>query len=544
MSSHQLRVIDPSGREMEYPIQGELSIGSDQQNHIVLSDPAVAPQHLTIGGDGASFWFRQSADASGTMVNGQPASEGWLSGGEQIQIGGYRIVFSAPEIAAPAEIMAPPELEGIGLKSMDMEDQLELAGSFLDQPYQAAPSTSGPRKKRSNVMIWNIFAISLYVVGGVVIAGGIFVFWQAFLSRPGTRAHREDARVRALTKTLEGKRLMALQKWQQAVLSLKEADTLTPRKSELRKVLNELVTLAGNEWDALSAYRKARGLHFRLKKSDDALALLKKIPKDRRIYPKAKQTYDQIYKAHISSLLSRTRASLAIKNLPSAQETLRWLLKYEPKRADVLALQTQYERLEEATPEGRRRIRIALSKFPRGVDMFKSGRPQAALSFFRKFTAKGNPSAVRRRARTYVTSILSFKTVLAKGRAALRSGSYQQAVSLLSRARSMDSSLGGGNRSKYMGRLAKAYYKLGNAAYSRKKYSQAMRNYSRSNSLSPNGSAQAGMNKVKRKCASLITQAVSLKGVDDSEANRTLREVMRILPRSHPLHRKARRLLK
>jgi len=418
------------------------------------------------------------------------------------------------------------------------------AADFLDQPFQPSAATAGPHKKRSNTLIWNIFAISLYVVGLVVIAGGVFFFWKAFLARPGTKAHREDARVRALQKTLKGKRLMALQKWREAAMTLREADTLTPRKSELRKVLSALVTKAGNEWDALSAFRKAKKLHFRLKRSDEALALLKKIPKDRRIAAKAKAMYDQIYKQHINSLLVKTRASLAIKNLPAARKTLDSLLKYEPKKPAVLALQTQYERLEEATPEGRRRIRAAIAKFPRGVAMFKSGRQQAALAFFRKFTVKGNPSAVRRRAKSFITSILSFKKVLAKGRRALSSGNYAGAVSLLSKARSMDTALGGGNRAKYMGRLAKAYYKLGQRAYSQKKYSKAMRYFSRSNSLSSNSAARAGMNRVKRKAATLLRQASSLKGIDDGEARRILREVTRILPRSHPLHRKARRLMR
>lgn len=528
MSGFRIRIIDPSGQQMEYPLQGEMLIGSSEHNHITIQDSSVSEQHLVIGTDGNQCWYREDDSADATYVNGQPGREGWLHGGEEIIIGQSRVYVVAPEIELPPEIAMPSELAGMDFQQYDQGPDLEAAGAFLDAGYSAAPTNEGPRPKKPSEGIWNVVSFGLYGVGVAVLVFGFLLFSKQFLSNPAVVEQRTNAIANALQLTLKGDQLMRKSQWQLAATALQSAGKQTPKTSPLREIVSTLSTKANNEWTSLSAFRKAKAMYTNEGRGGDALTLLRTIPKDRQISPEAQRLYTKIYNANIAKLVSDTRKYLASKNIPSAKKSLVELMSYNAKHPLARGFQEQLEKLIAATPEGRRQLALARAKLKRGFDLFRSGNQSGALAFFQKEEKTAN-LLLKQEIKRHIRSIQSFNTVLSKGRSAYSRGNYSQAISLLSRARRMDISLGGGNGAKYKSRLAMSYYKQGNRAYSSKKYAKAMSLFKRSNSVQKNGRATGGINRIKRKARALLKQAKLLRGIDNGEARRLTRLARRLL---------------
>ncbi|MCK6511745.1 hypothetical protein L6R29_17455 [Myxococcota bacterium] len=533
-AEYHIIVVDPRGRQMEYPLRGELLIGRSPQNHIILDDPNLAPQHLSIGSDGKSCWFRAGDQAGNINVNGDFSREGWLHGGEQITLGAYRLSLKVPEIDAP------PDLGDFSFDMPEHTDDLADAAAFLDQPSDAAPSDV-PKQQRSGNVLWLGYAIAMYVLASVVLAFGSITLSQRMFGKPDILEQREDAMIRAMNQMLKGRTLLIQQNWQAASIALREAESLTPEGSPLLKVMATHLTRANNEWESLSAYRRAKDLYFKENKGAAALGLLNKIPNDRHIYNDARKLYQDIYDKNIKQLLANARAGLDAKDADKARNNIAEALRYDGDLAEAIPLQQELEKLETATPEGRARLAAERAKFQKGIGLFRGGNSNAALAFFENLS-KTSTGLTRRKALRYINSIKNFKTILAQGQQALSSGSNAQAITLLTKARQMDESLGGGNRDKYMGRLGIAYYKRGKSSFASKKYADAYRDYQRSLTFSSNAAAKAGLASVRAQAASLIKQAKLLKDVDDAEARRLLGQVMQILPSSEPLHSTARSL--
>ncbi len=533
-AEYRIVVIDPRGRQMEYPLRGEILIGRSPQNHIVLDDPNLAPQHLSIGSDGQSCWFRAGDEAGNINVNGDFSREGWLHGGEQITLGQSRLYLKAPEIEAP------PDLGDFSFSMPEHTDDLADAAAFLDQPIDAAPSEA-PTQKRGGNILWLAYAIAMYVLAGTTLAFGGVVLSQRMLSKPDIPEQREDAMIRAMNQMLKGRQLLIQQSWQAASIALREAESLTPQGSPLLEVMATHLKRANNEWESLSAYQRAKELYFKQNQGAQALNLLNKIPKDRHIYNDARKLYQDIYDKNIKQLLANARAGLDAKDADKARKNIAEALSYDGDLAEAIPLQQALEKLETSTPEGRARLAAERAKFQKGISLFRNGNSNGALAFFENLS-KTSTGLTRRKALRYISSIKNFKTILAQGQQALASGNSGQAISLLTKARQMDESLGGGNRDQYMGRLGIAYYRRGKSNFGNKKYAEAYRDYQRSLTFSNNAAAKAGLGSVRAKAASLIKQAKLLKDVDDGEANRLLGQVTQILPSSEPLHSTARKL--
>lgn len=523
VSGFILRVVEPNGRQAEYTVQGELLIGSSEQNHIIVQDESVYPNHMTIGTDGNACWFREDGSGGDILVNGQRMAEGWLSGGEEIIIGQTRIHFAAPEIALPAELMAPADLDF----DAPVSDGLDLAdaGAFLDGDFTP---TVGPPPKKQKSALWFAASMGIYVLGLVVLGLGGFSFAQSFLTVPKVQEVRDQTMLASLQKTVQAKSEMDKSQWKQAVQTLRVARENTPKKSPLRTVQDELMDTAHGEWDALKKYHTAKSLYTHQQRGGDALTLLRKIPKTRQIYPAAQTLYKEIYDKNMASLILQTQNNLAARKLLAARKSLGELLSYDPNHAKAAEFQLQLEKLEAATPEGRKRLRAARAKLQRGFTLFRRGNQSGALAFFRNFE-KTASSLLKHEVRRHIRSITSFNSVLANGRKAYRRGNWGQAISLLSRARRMDVSLGGGNGPKYISRLAGAYYQQGNAAFRKKKYIRALRLFKRSNSISSNGRARGGIGRLRSKARALLKQAKLLRGIDNKEARRLTRTARQLL---------------
>jgi pSer/pThr/pTyr-binding forkhead associated (FHA) protein len=69
------------------------SAGRHPESHIFLDDVTVSRHHAEFAREGASFMVRDVGSLNGTYVNRQRIDQAGLSGGDEVQIGKFRLVF-------------------------------------------------------------------------------------------------------------------------------------------------------------------------------------------------------------------------------------------------------------------------------------------------------------------------------------------------------------------------------------------------------------------------------------------------------------------
>jgi ABC-type multidrug transport system ATPase subunit/ABC-type multidrug transport system permease subunit len=86
-------------RRAEVPLgSGDLSIGRDARNELVLDDPNVSRFHAVITRSANEVSLRDLASRNGTRVNGELVSRTILSPGADIAIGAYRLTFTGTSL--------------------------------------------------------------------------------------------------------------------------------------------------------------------------------------------------------------------------------------------------------------------------------------------------------------------------------------------------------------------------------------------------------------------------------------------------------------
>jgi hypothetical protein len=87
--------------EERYEIRGTvISIGTSDDNDIVLMDKAVSRHHAKIRIEGKKYFIYDLASTNGTRVNGRRVAKKWIKEGDGIEMGYTRMAFrtSASEI--------------------------------------------------------------------------------------------------------------------------------------------------------------------------------------------------------------------------------------------------------------------------------------------------------------------------------------------------------------------------------------------------------------------------------------------------------------
>jgi pSer/pThr/pTyr-binding forkhead associated (FHA) protein len=90
-----LDVAYADGGIKQFRIRGaRTSIGRSEDNHLVLRDPRVSGRHAEIVVSRDGFVLRDLGTASGTSVNGRPATEAYLRVGDDIVMGDTHLTFT------------------------------------------------------------------------------------------------------------------------------------------------------------------------------------------------------------------------------------------------------------------------------------------------------------------------------------------------------------------------------------------------------------------------------------------------------------------
>jgi len=81
----------------------QITIGRTVDNDVVLPDPGISRQHLSIRDKGGAYIVKDLGSSNGTVVNGKRITEEVLKPGDQIKAGGALILFEGPTGAEKAE---------------------------------------------------------------------------------------------------------------------------------------------------------------------------------------------------------------------------------------------------------------------------------------------------------------------------------------------------------------------------------------------------------------------------------------------------------
>jgi transcriptional regulator with PAS, ATPase and Fis domain len=94
-----------------------LCIGSDTENHIVLTDEEMEPRHARIEKKGNDFLVRDLRSLNGTFVNGVKILESYLTPGDVIKMGNTEFIFHSPNPIS--------EKEQLSSKNANWSEQLK-----------------------------------------------------------------------------------------------------------------------------------------------------------------------------------------------------------------------------------------------------------------------------------------------------------------------------------------------------------------------------------------------------------------------------------
>ena len=92
-------VLPSGGREDAVPLGDRpITVGRDERNDLVLSDPSVSRFHLELTPAAGSVVVRDKGSSNGTRVNGRPVSEAVLEPGGVVGVGSHRLLFDGTRV--------------------------------------------------------------------------------------------------------------------------------------------------------------------------------------------------------------------------------------------------------------------------------------------------------------------------------------------------------------------------------------------------------------------------------------------------------------
>ncbi len=155
---------DEGGVRREFPLrEGSLIIGRHSSCHVVIPGRNVSKQHLQCYVQNGQITIRDLGSANGTTVNGNPVTSCILKHGDEVALGGYRLVVDTEgAVAAPGPHASPRNFDyepagtarvepaatggaepGISFAKEPSEDDTPADGAFIPQAY--APQSLQPQ---------------------------------------------------------------------------------------------------------------------------------------------------------------------------------------------------------------------------------------------------------------------------------------------------------------------------------------------------------------------------------------------------------------
>ena len=80
--------------------ESRLTVGRHPDSDLFLDDITVSRRHAEVTYSGGRYQVRDVGSLNGTYVNRRRVEEAWLEGGDEVQIGKFKLVFMAGSAAA------------------------------------------------------------------------------------------------------------------------------------------------------------------------------------------------------------------------------------------------------------------------------------------------------------------------------------------------------------------------------------------------------------------------------------------------------------
>jgi len=80
--------------------EARLTVGRHPESDLFLDDITVSRRHAEVTYSGGRYQVRDVGSLNGTYVNRRRVEDAWLEGGDEVQIGKFKLVFMAGSAAA------------------------------------------------------------------------------------------------------------------------------------------------------------------------------------------------------------------------------------------------------------------------------------------------------------------------------------------------------------------------------------------------------------------------------------------------------------
>jgi tetratricopeptide (TPR) repeat protein len=586
--SASLRVEKGPSAGRVIPLLGDALIaGRSRECDVVIGDPSISRRHFRLMGDASGYRLEDMGSGNGTRVNGSTVDVTDLLHGTRIQVGTTTLVY---ELEGSAEPAPPPRTS-----SPVSGPPAPVSGPPAPVSGPPAPVSGPPapvirprkaRETRSRPPIW------LFGVGGLALVAVVLVgvlIGNSLESGEAGSSAGSDGPVEEMSPAQRAEELTAGGmisardgKWMAAMEQFEGAQALHPLLPGLAEAYGRAVDEVGHARTLESAVTALEGGRM-----DEAIGLLRSIPGGAADHPKAQFLLASSKLLRRNIALESVRSRLIAGDSDGARRALTELLAIVPKDLDALALKERVEANSlalpadasapsndrksvaqqtgknrgarktatrksdrgsaatrakgESTRKKSRKSRSMSAGSAAGIAAYRAGKFTRAAELLEAAAAKaGKENAAR--LQEMARSVLKFEKQYNRGKSAT---SLAASTKPLERAYRADQKLGGHFAAELKPLLADKYAKRAAEAYSRQVYGSAAI-FARKALQYDAGhlNAKGVLEKTQSKGKGMFEQGTQLRLAGNKAAAEVLfRQVLKILPSSDLLHRKARQAL-
>ncbi len=543
------------------------TIGRGKNNTIIVSDLAMSRQHLEVAQDSdQTYMLIDLQSANGTRLNNTSIVEAELFHGDRIEAGKTEFQFvipgNRPQARSRNRHIVPKREASKGPANRTMVRQMGMG---------AAPADETTDKILTYVIV-GAGVLSIFLIGAAA------YLYLHDSSGPKPKAAATSVENPAAQKLyLQGVDRVKDRSWEKARALFKKVAKTDPKFPGVSAQLERV----DREEKAQSTLAKAKSL-LEQDNDEQAAKLAATISNESVYYEDAQQLVRKTRQRRIARLYQKAQQAVTDEKTDEAKKYLAAILDEVPNHKGALELQKTLAESAEEKEKAREQLAAAASHdhessshahasshhddsdwlfsdkpakhhaassttidFTRGFSLYKAAKFHEASSYFRK-AAAGGSGPLASRARTTASNIDRFASAYKRGTRALDAGVWKTAIDGLEDAKRADRSVArtGYFASKINGKLATAFAKLGLGEFGRGKYARAYQNYSKGHRYDRSNSA---LNELRRrlsiKARSLYIQAANKRKTDPKKAAALCREITSMVPASHSMHQKAKKML-
>lgn len=542
------------------------TIGRGKNNTIMVSDLAMSRQHFEIlENNDQSYLLVDLQSANGSRLNSTRIEEAELFHGDRIEAGKSEFQFVIPgahaqprnrnrHIIAKREVSTP-----------------ETSGQTMVRQMGAEVSGDDTTDKILTYVIIGAGVLSLFLIGA---AGFLFLNDPREGDQPTAEAApAEDPAAQKLY--LEGVEKVKDRDWDAARQTFERVGELDPEFPGVVAQLERVSREKKAERDLARA-----GELLTEDKDEQAAELAASISNDSVYFEDAQALVRKTRQRRVAELYQMAQEAVTDEKPEEAQKHLAAILEEVPNHKAALELQKTLtegesadeeetseeqesnERPSSARPAPRRSNDDWLSSsgssssrtgsssgtrinFTKGFSLYKSGKFDKAASYFRN-AASGSSGALATRATTTAKNIDRFEGTYSRASRAFDAGAWKTAIDGFEDAKRADRKVArsGYFKSDINGKLATAHAKIGLGEFAKGNYAGANRHFTKGRRYSNSNST---VNTLRRKLSTtarnLYIQAANKKKTDPAKAGQLCRQIMSMVPSSHLMHQKAKKML-